>query len=413
MHVFPEINLAFLTRAIPGAHPFGARSRAPKSARGKIVASWRFKTIFILLISGPAAAAPPEIPPPDINAPAWVLMDHHSGQVLAQHNGDKPLPPASLAKLMTTYVLFTKLKHGKLRLDDAVGVGPRAVRTRGARLFLRAGDTAGAGELLRGMITVSANDAAVALAEHTAQTEAGFVAEMNLAARALGLERTAFANVTGHDESGQAASARDLARLTSALIRDFPEYYEWFAQKEYTRGDITQYNHNALLWRDPHVDGAKTGHTRGAGYCLSVSASRDGMRLVAVVLGARDDAARVSAGQKLLDHGFRHFETRLLYAAGVPALRVRLWMGDRSTLPLGVRDNLFLTLPRGWHDKLHARLMVPREPVAPVERGQVLGTLALDLDRQPYAEYPLVALQAAATGNVFRRAFDRVRIWLQ
>jgi D-alanyl-D-alanine carboxypeptidase (penicillin-binding protein 5/6) len=340
-------------------------------------------------------------------------MDHHSGQVLAQQNGDKPLPPASLAKLMTAYVLLEKLKAGKWRLEDAVSISAQAVRAKGGRLFLRPGTTARAEELLRGMIVVSANDAAVALAEHVAKIEATFVMEMNLAARALGLSKTSFANVTGHDEPGQASTAQDLARLTSALIRDFPEHYGWFAQKEFTHRDITQHNHNALLWRDPHVDGVKTGHTRGGGYCLSASASRDGMRLIAIVLGARDDAARVSATHKLLDHGFHHFETRLLYAADVPALRVRLWMGDQSTLPLGVRQNLYLTLPRGWHDKLHARLVVPREPAAPVQRGQVMGTLALDLDRQPYVEYPLVALQEAGTGNILRRTIDRIQLWLQ
>jgi D-alanyl-D-alanine carboxypeptidase (penicillin-binding protein 5/6) len=157
----------------------------------------------------------------------------------------------------------------------------------------------------------------------------------------------------------------------------------------------------------------KTGHTRAAGFCLSASANRDGMRLIVTVLGARDDGTRLSAGQKLLEHGFRHFETRLLYAADVPALRVRLWMGDQSTLPLGVRQNLFLTLPRGWHEKLHARLVVKQELAAPVQQGQVMGTLALDLDRQPYAEYPLVALQEIETGNILQRAIDRVQLWLQ
>ncbi|BAV32527.1 D-alanyl-D-alanine carboxypeptidase [Sulfuricaulis limicola] len=378
------------------------------------VHSLLFYTAFVcLLCSRVAVAAPPEIPPPEIAAPAWVLMDHHSGQVLAERNGDKALAPASLTKLMTAYVLFAKLKAGKLRLDDDVAISPQAVKTNGARLFLRPGTTARAEELLRGMIVVSANDAAVALAEHAAKNEASFVMEMNLAARALGLEKTSFVNATGQDEPGQVSTAHDLARLTSALIRDFPEYYGWFALKELTYLDITQHNHNALLWRDPHVDGVKTGHTRGAGFCLSASANRDGMRLIATVLGARDDAARVSAGQKLLEHGFRHFETRLLYAADVPALRVRLWMGDQSMLPLGVRQNLFLTLPRGWHEKLHARLVVRQELAAPVQQGQVMGTLALDLDRQPYAEYPLVALQAIGTGNILQRTIDRVQLWLQ
>ncbi len=366
-----------------------------------------------LLSGGVAAAAPPEIPPPDVEAPAWVLMDHDSGQVLAERNSDKPLAPASLTKLMTAYVLFGKLKAGKLQLDDKITISQQAAKTSGARLFLRPGTAANVEDLIKGMIVISANDATVALAEHTATSEAGFVAEMNAQARSLGLRQTTFVNVTGHDEKGQVSTARDLARLTSALIRDFPEYYKWFAQKELNYLGITQHNHNALLWRGLSVDGVKTGQTRSAGYCLSASAAHDGMRLIATVLGARSESARVNSAEKLLEHGFRHFETRLLYAADVPALRVRLWMGDQSTLPLGVRQNLYLTLPRGWHEKLHARLVVKEVLSAPVQQGQVMGTLALELDRQPYAEYPLVALQEIGTGNIFQRTIDSVQLWLQ
>lgn len=369
--------------------------------------------ITALLYSHAAAATPPEIPPPDIDAPAWALVDHDSGQELAGRNSDKPLAPASLTKLMTAYVLFGKLKAGKFQLDDKIAISPTAAKTSGARLFLRPGTTASAEELLRGMIVVSANDAAMALAEHVSTDEAGFVMEMNVTARALELRQTAFMNVTGHDEKGHVSTAHDLARLTSALIRDFPDYYKWFAHKEFTYRDITQYNGNALLWRDSTVDGVKTGHTRSAGYCLSASANHDGMRLIATVLGARDENARVSAAQKLLEHGFHHFETRLLYAADVPALRVRLWMGNQSMLPLGMRRNLYLTLPRGWHEKLRARLVVKEALSAPVQQGQVMGTLALELDRKPYAEYPLVALQEVETGNIFQRTIDRVQLWLQ
>lgn len=378
--------------------------QAPKKFSGLLFAVW---------LSGSANAAPPEIPSPDIDASAWVLMDHASGQALAARHDDKALAPASLTKLMTAYVLFEKLKSKNLRLEEKVEISPRAAGARGARLFLRPGTTARVEELLQGMIVASANDATLALAEHAAGSEAGFAAEMNAAAQALGLNRTRFVNATGQDAPDQASTARDLARLTSALIRDFPEYYKWFGQKEFTHLDITQYNHNALLWRDLRADGVKTGHTRSAGYCLSASVEREGMRLIAVVLGAGDDGARVDAGQKLLEHGFRHFETRLLYAADVPALRVRVWLGDRSELPLGVSQNLYLTLPRGWHEKLHARLWVPQEPTAPVRRGQVLGRLALELDRQPYAEYPLVALREIEAGNLFERAIDRVQLWLQ
>ena len=376
-------------------------------------ATFLFSLFSFLCLPDRIAAAPPEIPLPDIEAPAWVLMDHNSGQVLAGGNNDKPLALASLTKLMTAYVLFTQLKDGKWRLDDKIVISPRAAKTSGSRLFLRPGTMASAEALLQGMIVVSANDAAIALVEHAAKNEANFVMEMNVAARALELHQTVFVNATGHDAKGQVSTAHDLARLTSALIRDFPEDYKRFAQKEFSYHDITHYNRNALLWRNPGVDGVKTGQTRSAGYCLSASATHDGMRLIATVLGARDESARVNAGEKLLEHGFHHFETRLLYAAGVPALRVRLWMGDRSMLPLGVGRDLYLTLPRGWHEKLRARLVVKPALAAPVRQGQVLGTLALELDRQPYVEYPLVALREIGTGNIFQRTIDRIQLWLQ
>jgi len=360
-----------------------------------------------------SAVTLPPIPPPDVTAAAWLLVDHNSGRVLAENRADKPLPPASLTKLMTAYVLFGKLKTGRLRLDDKVDVGRAATAARGARLFLRPGTTVSVEDLIKGMIVHSANDAAMALAERTSGSEKDFVAEMNAEAAALGLSHTVFADVRGHDATGQVATAHDLARLASALIRDFPEYYPWFALKEFTYNGITQYNRNALLWRDEAVDGVKTGQSRGAGFCLVVAARRGGMRLIAVVVGAKDDNARVVSGQRLLDYGFRNFETRLLYAADVPAMQVRVWMGDQSTLALGVRHNLYMTLPRGWHDRLRARLTVKDGLYAPVRYGQTVGTLALDIDSEPFAEYPLVALKQIGTGNPWQRTIDHIQLWLQ
>ncbi len=374
--------------------------------------------IFYVLLSTAlfchrAAAALPEVPAPDVAAPAWVLMDHDSGQVLAERNADKPLLPASLAKLMTAYVLFGYLKSGKLKPDDRVDISRRARSAKGARLFLRPGSSARAEDLLKGVIVLSANDAAVALAERVAGSEKNFVVAMNAAARALGLDRTTFLNATGHDEKGQLSTARDLARLAAALIRDFPEYYRWFSLKEFSDAGITQYNRNSLLWRDPTVDGVKTGQTHSAGFCLVASARREGMRLIAVVLGARDENARADAAQRLLDHGFRRFETRLLYAAEIPAVRTRVWMGDQATVPLGPGRNLYLTLPRGWHEKLRARVTVAESLNAPIRSGQAVGTIALDVDRQPLAEYPLVALRSVGEGGFFRRTIDRLQLWLQ
>ena len=366
-----------------------------------------------LIYSHAAAAAPPEVPPPDIAAPAWVLMDHDSGQVLAERNADKPLAPASLTKLMTAYVLFGKLKAGTLKLDDRISISRQAWSAKGARLFLRPGSSVSAEDLLKGLTVLSANDAAIALTERVAGSEKNFVAEMNAAARGLGLDHSVFMNATGQNEKGHGSTARDLARLTAALIREFPEYYHWFSLKEFSDGRITQYNHNALLWRDLTVDGVKTGQSRSAGFCLIASARRDGMRLIAVVLGAQDENARVEAGQRLLDHGFRRFETRLLYAADIPAVRTRVWRGDQSTIPLGAGRNLYLTLPRGWHEKLHARVTVTESLNAPIQRGQAVGTIALDLDREPLAEYPLVALKQVGEGNLLQRTIDKIQLWLQ
>jgi D-alanyl-D-alanine carboxypeptidase (penicillin-binding protein 5/6) len=378
---------------------------------GKSVSFFLSACLFLFRISSAFAA---EIPPaPVVNAEAWLLVDHDSGRVLAEHNADKPLAPASLSKLMTAYLLFEKLKNGKLHLDEKITASEPALGAKGARLFLRPGEATTVEDLLKGMIALSANDATVLLAEHVSGSEKNFVSEMNVKARTLGMNHTQFANATGHDAEEQYATAHDLSRLASALIRDFPDYYKWFALKEFTYRQIKQYNHNALLWRDTSVDGLKTGQTRAAGYGLVASGMREHMRLIATVLGAKNENARVEAGQKLIDYGFRHFETRLLYAADSPATHVRVWLGDTRALPVGVPQNLYLTLPRGTHEKLRARLTIPDRVVAPVSLGQKVGSLALDLDQQPIAEYPLVAHKEVGPGNLFRRSLDNIQLWLQ
>ncbi|MEK7191827.1 MAG: serine-type D-Ala-D-Ala carboxypeptidase, partial [Pseudomonadota bacterium] len=227
-----------------------------------------------------------------------------------------------------------------------------------------------------------------------------------------GRGRTASGTVA-EDREGHVSTARDLTRLAGQLVRDFPDYYRWFALREFTWQDIRQHNRNALLWRDASVDGIKTGQTKAAGWCLIASAQRNHMRLIATVLGAKDDNGRFDAGHKLLEHGFRRYETRLLYAADVPATRIRVWLGDDSELPLGVSRNLYLTLPRGDHEKLRARLTVPDMQTAPIRRGQPVGKLTLELGQQPYAEYPLVALREIREGNVLQRGWDKLRLWLQ
>jgi len=379
--------------------------------------------IFSLLLPGlfflssfllPGTVAAADLPPPPaVGAAAWLLMDHDSGRVLAEHNADKPLAPASLTKLMVAYLVFEQLRAGKLKSEETVRVSARAAATNGARLFLRPQTTVTLETLLKGMIVRSANDATIALAEHLGGDESAFTASMNDKARQLGLTHTRFANVTGLDREGHVSTARDLTRLASQLVRNFPDYYRWFALREFTWQDIRQHNRNALLWRDGDVDGIKTGRTKAAGWCLIASAQRGHMRLISTVLGAKHDDGRFDAGHKLLKHGFRHYETRLLYAADVPATRVRVWLGDDSELPLGVGHNLYLTLPRGDHEKLRARLTVPDMQTAPIRRGQTVGKLTLELGRQPYAEYPLVALKEIREGNMLQRGWDKLRLWLQ
>jgi len=368
--------------------------------------------IFLLLFGAHAQANTGLIAAPKIAAKGWVLADFHSGQVLAEHRADDRIDAASLTKLMTAYVVFKELRAGKLKLSEPVKISKAAWNMPGSRMFVRAGSEASVEELIQGLLIPSGNDAAVALAEHIAGSESAFVTRMNTEAKTLSLLNTRFANSTGLPSPDHYSSARDVTRLSGFLIRDFPEYYHWNAAKDFNYGGITQYNRNALLWRPGGVDGIKTGHTRSAGYCIAASASRDQMRLIATIMGAASEQARTDATQTLLDFGFRHFETRLLYQATVPATEVRVWMGATEKLPVGVGRDLYLTLPRGSHAKLEANVTV-KDAQAPVRAGQPLGTLSLSLDKKAFAEYPLVALREVESGNILQRAMDTVQLWFK
>lgn len=366
---------------------------------------------MLALVVGPVYGAPAA--PPQIAAKAWAIADFDTGNVLAEHEANDQIAPASLTKLITAYLLFDELKANRLRLTESVAVSRNAWNVPGSRMFLRPGNQATVEELLLGMIVRSSNDATLALVEHVAGNEETFVTQMNALARTLGLQDTVFRNSTGLDKSGHHSTVRDLTRVARALIRDFPEYYHWFAVKEFSYRDFTHYNRNALLWRDVSIDGVKTGHTRGAGYCLIVSAKRDDMRLIATIVGASDENTRLKAGRQLIDYGFQNFETRLLYAAGVAAANVRVWMGRSSVLPLGVDKNLFVTLPRGTHANLSARLTVKDIPIAPIDYGQAVGLLELDFDQKPLAQFPLVALKRIESGNILQRTIDRIELWIE
>ena len=369
--------------------------------------------LFLLLLAcSPAQAS--GVPAPAVAAKSWLLADYHSGKVLAEHRADERRDPASLTKLMTAYLLFADIKAGKLDPDRKISVSETARARPGARMYLVAGEKVRVDDLLRGMLVQSANDATAALVEHVAGNEADFVTRMNAAAASLGMDSTRFANSTGQSTDGQQTSARDLNRLAVALIREFPDFYQrWHGLKEFSHNGLTQYNRNTLLWSLGGADGMKTGHTRAAGYCLVASAMRNRMRLVATVLGAKDDKSRAQGAGDLLEHGFRHYETRLLYQEQVPAINMRVWLGDTDMLPAGLDQDVYLTLARGQFVDLKAKIQVMDAPRAPISKGDAVGSLSLLLGQEQIAEYPLRALRDVRAGNTAQRLLDNLRMRLQ
>lgn len=351
--------------------------------------------------------------PPTVPAQAWLLVDYATGSVLTERNADRPLPPASLTKLMTAYLVFERLKAGQIHLNDMVSISLHAARTGGARMRLKPDLQVPLEDLVKSMLVRSANDATVALAEHVAGSEPLFVAQMNARARAWELRGTSFVNSTGLDVPGHLSTARDLSRIAAALIRDFPDYYRWFSLRDVSYNQITHHNSNRLLWRDDAVDGMKTGYTQHAGWCLVASAQHEQTRLIAAVLGAPSDRWRVEASKRLLDYGFRNFETHLVYSASRPATEARVWLGDSAVVPLGVAENLYVTLPRGMGSRMRTHLTIQDMLYAPVRYGQRLGVLTLQLDDKVYAEYPLVALKDIPSGGMIQRAVDNLQLWMR
>lgn len=365
-----------------------------------------------LLTFSPVFANPWNIPAPELPARAFVLMEAQSGAELATFNADLRLPPASLTKLMTAYLLFGDLRAGTLKLDERASVSRYAAHLPGARMFLRAGDQVPVQELFKGMLVQSGNDATFALIEHVSGTLPVFVARMNAMATELGLTNTHFANATGLNNPQHYSTARDLTRIAVALKRDFPEYAGWFALKEYSWANIVQPNRNSLL-RDPGVDGLKTGHTENAGYCLVASAQRDGMHLIATVLGTDSEHERTRTGRRLLDFGFKKFESRLLFSTGSPLATLPIWQGQTDTVALGVARDAWLTLPRGTFETLGIEILLSQNRLAPVTRGETLGHVKLVHNGQPLNELPLVALAEVPRGNLAKRGVDRLRLWFR
>lgn len=349
--------------------------------------------------------------PPSVPAKAYVLLDHDSGQLLASANPDEPVEPASITKLMTTYILFDEIKSGNLALDDQVTISEQAWRMGGSKMFIEVGKQIPVVDLLRGMIIISGNDATLALAEHVAGSEESFAGYMNQYASDLGLTNSHFVNVTGWPAENHYMSARDIATLAGAMIRDFPDLYErFYQQKEFTWNDIKQYNRNSLLWTDPSVDGVKTGHTESAGYCLAASAEREGMRLISVVTGTSSNNARKSASSALLNYGFRFYQTYKLFDADKPITEIRVWKGDRDLLPVDAGGPVYVTAPRGGRDKLATTAEVTRNLVAPVEKGRELGTLNITFNGDPLHQRPLYAGTDVGAGGLFQSLIDE--FWL-
>jgi len=364
-----------------------------------------------LLLSGAALAAAPQ--PPAVDARAWLLLDVTSGQAIASRNPQERIEPASLTKLMTAYLAFAALKARSLALGQTIRVSERAWHASGSRMFIEPRKPVTVEELLHGLIIQSGNDASIALAEAVAGSEPAFVERMNREAGRLGMTDTNFTNSSGMPGPGHYSTARDLALITSALIRDYPEYYRLYSEREYRYNDITQRNRNQLLWLDPNVDGVKTGHTESAGYCLIASAQRGGRRLVSVVIGTVSERLRARESQKLLNFGFQSYDALRLYEKRGAIGKLEVWKGSERELKAGVAADLYVTVPKGTADKLQAELVSQQPLIAPVEAGQRVATLRVSHEGRPLAEYPVIALESVAAAGFLSRAWDSMRLWFR
>ena len=367
--------------------------------------------LALLLFPVIAIAAGKPIPaPPSLKANSYFLVDFDSGKVMAEKDADKRIEPASITKLMTAYLVDKAIADGDIAMDEMVTISEKAWRMGGSKMFVEVDTKVPVGELIKGLIIQSGNDATVALAEHIAGSEEAFVGYMNHQAKVLGMNNTNFTNSTGWPDENHYTTARDIAILTAAKIRDFPESYSLYREREYTFNGIRQYNRNRLLWRDDSVDGVKTGHTEAAGYCLVASAKREDMRLISVVLGYDSDKQRISGSQSLLNYGFRFYETHRLYQANEVLNNSRIWYGEQEQIALGVGRDIFISIPRGRYRDLDASMEVDPEISAPVERGTRLGVVNITLDGETIVSEDLVATQTVSEGSLLVKAMDTVKL---
>ena len=383
---------------------------------------WQSIICIIILITYTSIFANPIIPiptqpqqmsftpgTPNLDAASYILIDATSGKILAEKNADTKLPPASLTKLMSLYIISNAIKNGEIHMDDKVRISAKAWKTEGSRMFIKVGDEVSVKDLLQGVIVASGNDATVALAEHIAGTEETFTLMMNQQAKMLGMNNSHFIDSTGLPNKDHHSTARDLAILTQAYIKNFPEDYSYYSEKWFTYNGIKQPNRNRLLWRYQYADGLKTGHTSEAGYCLVASAKKDGMRLISVVMGEPNDETRTEDSMKLMTYGFRFFETHKLYNGTTPLVQVRVWQGEQSDVPLGIADDFYVTVPTGEYKRVQATMELHHPLKAPIVKGKEYGTLKITLNNQVIASKALIALADNPQGGLWRRASDSVK----
>jgi serine-type D-Ala-D-Ala carboxypeptidase (penicillin-binding protein 5/6) len=369
--------------------------------------------LFSLFAFSQTNAAPPipiKAEPPDVAAEAYVLVDYLSGKSLAEKDADKRIDPASLTKMMSVYVLDHELQSGKITLNDEVPISEQAWKAEGSRMFVEVGNKIPLKDLLNGVIIQSGNDATIALAEYVAGTEATFVNLMNQYAKKLGMQNTHFANATGIPDPNHYTSARDLSILARAIIREFPKTYKIYSEKWFTFNNIKQPNRNRLLWREPYVDGIKTGHSSTAGYCLAASGEKDGMRLISVILGSKTDNERTEQTLQLLRFGFRFYETKRLFAGNTSVNEPRVWMGAAKKVRLGLKQDLYITLPQGQYANLEAKMNINKQITAPIKKGEQQGKLVVMLGDTQIAEAPLLAMDEVKAGSMWERLSDYLNL---
>ncbi|MGD1976392.1 MAG: D-alanyl-D-alanine carboxypeptidase family protein [Gammaproteobacteria bacterium] len=371
-------------------------------------------SLLALSFNGLAAETPTPAPPA-VNAEAYLLVDYFSGETLAEKEADRKVEPASITKVMTAFVIFKELEAGNLSLQDMVTVSDHAWRKSmgTSRMFLEPRTQVPVEQMLMGMIVQSGNDASIALAEHVAGSEETFAEVMNAYAEKLGMTGTHFTNSTGLPNPEHYTTARDLVRLASAMIREFPDYYRWYSQPEYTYNGITQPNRNRLLRLEEGADGIKTGWTESAGYCLLASVARDDRRLISVVLDSPSERTRTAASKALMSYGMRFFETHRLYAAGEEVTRVRVWKGDSESVALSTRDDLYVTVARGRYDDLSAVMNVQSPLMAPLPGDVAVGELQVSLDDESLITRPLYPSVPVPEGSIWQRLSDTVLLWFE